>query len=412
VRPASYRPISERAASWSATALLVLSGLAVGCDRDAADATARPKGNEPRAVRVVRADSGTLQRTVSATGALAAVDQVVLNTKVAGRLAELPVDLGSPVRQGDVVAVLDLTDFTLRVEEAATALAQARARLGVPHDGSADQVDPGKTALVRQARAVLEQARRNHDRLTSLHDDGILSKSELDQADADFRVAEARVQEAFEEVRSRQALVAERRAALRLAEQELADATLRAPFDGVVRERHLSIGGYLQVGASVVTIVRVHPLRLRLAVPEREAGSVRAGQLVRMRPETDGQNPKKIAEGTIVRLSPAVDEHTRTVLVEAEVPNEDGALRPGGFASAEIVVEAEQPAILVPTSAVTTFAGVTKVFGIADGRVIEKRVRVGRRAGERIEVTEGLGAGEEIIAEPGSLAAGQPVVAE
>ena len=382
--------------------------LAAACGRDAADATARPKGDEPRAVRVVRADSGTLQRTISATGALAAEDQVILNTKVAGRLAELPVDLGSPVRQGDVIAVLDLTDFHLRVEEASTALTQARARLGVPLDGSSDQVDPGKTALVRQARAVLEQARRNHDRLASLQRDGILSKAELDQADADFRVAEARVQEAFEEVRSRQALLAERRAALRLAEQELADATLRAPFDGVVRERHLSIGGYLQVGAAVATIVRVHPLRLRLAVPEREAASVLVGQSVRLRSEGDA----KSAVGKVVRLSPAVDEHTRTLLVEAEVPNEDGVLRPGAFASAEIVVEAEQPAILVPLSAITTFAGVTKVFGVADGKVVEKRVKVGRRAADRVEVIEGIAAGDEIIAEPGNLTAGQAVVAE
>lgn len=390
---------------------MLLSGLVVGCGRDAADATGRPK-TEPRAVRIVRADSGTLQRTVSATGALAAEDQVVLNTKVAGRLAELPVDLGSPVRAGDVVAVLDLTDFKLRVEEASTALAQARARLGVAFDGSADQMQPEKTALVRQARAVHEQARRSRERLSSLHQDGILSKSELDQADADFRVAEARVQEALEEVRSRQALVGERRAAFRLAEQQLADATLRAPFDGVVRERHLSIGAYLPVGAPVATIVRVHPLRLRLAVPEREAGSVRAGQAVRLRMEGDGQAEKMAAEGTLVRLSPAVDEHTRTRLVEAEVPNEDGALRPGAFASAEIVVEAEQPAILVPATAVSTFAGVTKVFGISDGRVVEKRVRLGRRSGEQIEVTDGLGAGDQIIAEPGNLTAGQAVVAE
>jgi RND family efflux transporter MFP subunit len=113
-----------------------------------------------------------------------------------------------------------------------------------------------------------------------------------------------------------------------------------------------------------------------------------------------------------VRLSPAVEEHTRTLLVEAEVPNEDGALRPGAFASAEIVVEAEQPAVLVPASAITTFAGVTKVFGIADGKVVEKRVKVGRRAADRVEVIDGIAAGDEVIAEPGNLTAGQAVVAE
>ncbi|HVQ25864.1 MAG TPA: HlyD family efflux transporter periplasmic adaptor subunit, partial [Planctomycetota bacterium] len=202
---------------------------------------------------------------MTATGTLAAEDQVVLNTEVAGRLDQLPVDLGSVVRQGDVVAVLDLTDFNLRAEQAETALAQARARLGVPSDGSGDAIQPEKTSLVRQARAVLDQARRQRERMTTLHHEGLLAKAELDQIDADYRVAEARLQEAFEEVRNRQAIVAERRADLALAQQQLADATLRAPFDGAVRERHLSIGAYLGVGQPVVTIVRIHPLRLRLA---------------------------------------------------------------------------------------------------------------------------------------------------
>jgi len=175
-----------------------------------------------------------------------------------------------------------------------------------------------------------------------------------------------------------------------------------------VRERHLSIGGYLDVGAPVVTIVRIHPLRLRLAVPEREAASVRVGQPVRLRPE----GHDAAVDGTVVRLSPAVDESTRTLLVEAEVPNTDGTLRPGAFASAEIVVDPEQPAILVPASSLTTFAGVNKVLGVVDGKVVEKRVQVGRRVGDRVEVLAGLTAGEAIVDEPGNLAAGQAVVAD
>src|SRR5262245_2350675 len=369
-----------RAASGSVALLIAL--LTGGCDKDLADATGRPAEETPRSVRIVRAEGGRLPRTVVATAALAAEDQVVLNTKVAGRLAELPVDLGSVVRAGDVVAVLDLTDFRLRAEQARTALAQARARLGVPRDGSADVIPPESTALVRQARAVLEQAQRQRERLASLQRDGILSKAELDQADADFRVAEARLQEALEEVRNRQALVAERRAALSLAEQSLADATMRAPFDGAVRERHLSVGGYLDVGAPVLTIVKMHPLRLRLAVPERDAARVAVGQEVDVRVE----GGRAGARGTVKRLSPAVDEATRTVMIEAEVPNERDALRPGAFATADIVIDPDAPAVLVPASAVVTFAGVSKVLGIAEGRVVEKRVRVGRRAGERVEV--------------------------
>lgn len=388
--------------------LIAAAALGSGCGQDAADATARPKGEEAKPVTLVRANAGTLPRTVTATGTLAAEDQVVLNTKVAGRLAELPVDLGSVVKAGDVVAVIDPTDFRLRVEQAQTALTQARARLGVPLDGSADEAPPTKTALVRQARAVLEQARLQRERYASLQKDGILSKAELDQADADWRVAEARYQEALEEVRNRQAVLAERRTQRALAEQMLADATLRAPFDGAVRERHLSVGGYLDVGAAVVTIVRQHPLRLRLPIPEREAASLRTGQTVRV--EVEGH--PITAEGRIVRISPAVDEGTRTIMIEAEVPNADGAIRPGAYARADVVVDPEQPAVLVPASAIVSFAGVTKVLGVADGKVVEKRVQLGRKNDDQVEVVAGLAAGDEVIVSPGNLTSGQPVVAE
>ena len=387
---------------------VLLPLLAAGCGQDQADATAKAKHDAPRAVRMVPAKSGSLPRVVTVTGTLAAEDQVVLNTKLPGRLDQLPVDLGSVLHQGDIVAVLDLTDFHLRVEQAETALTQARARLGVPLDGSGDAIQPEKTSLVRQARAVVDQARRQRERMATLHQEGILAKAELDQVDADYRVAEARLQEAFEEVRNRQAIVAERRAALGLAQQQLADATLRAPFDGAIRERHLSVGSYLEVGQAVVTIVRIHPLRLRLAVPERDAANMRTGQLVRLREEGTG----KAAEGSLVRLSPAVDESTRTLMVEAEIPNQNGALRPGAFATADIVVDPKEAVVLLPASAVVSFAGVTKVVTVVDGRAVEKRVQIGRRAGDRVEVLAGLAAGEAVVAEPGSLTAGQAVVVE
>lgn len=399
-----------RRANHCRTALLAVA-LAVpltgaGCDNGRAGATAPAAADAPRPVKLIPAAQGTLPITVTATGTLAAEDQVVLNTKVAGRLAELPVDLGSVVRAGDEVAVLDLTDFRLRVDQAKTALAQARARLGLPADDSTDDIKAENASLVRQAKAVLEQARLNRGRMVSLNQDGIIAKSELDTAEADYRVAEARYNEALEEVRSRAALVAERRTQLRIVEQQLADATLRAPFDGAVRERHLSIGGYLDVGAPVVTIVRMHPLRLRLAVPEREATRVEVGQPVQVRVEGEGA-----VDGRVVRVSPAVDEATRTVMIEAEVPNADDELRPGSFATGNVVIDPDQPAVLVPTSAVVTFAGVSKVFGVADGKAVEKRVKTGRRAGDRVEVVEGVTAGESLIAEPGNLTGGQPVVA-
>jgi hypothetical protein len=96
-------------------------------------------------------------------------------------------------------------------------------------------------------------------------------------------------------------------------------------------------------------------------------------------------------------------------LIEAEVPNRDGGLRPGSFAKAEIIVEAGEQIVTVPRDAIVTFAGIEKVLTVAEGQAVEKRVRTGRRLGEQIEITEGIAAGNQVIVEPGNLVSGQPV---
>lgn len=377
------------------------------CGRDtAATASAdRTDSTPPREVRVVPAAGVRVPRTVNVTGTLAAEEQVVLAMKVPGRLAELRVDLGTRVRRGEVVARLDPTDFRLRLEQAQAALEQARARLGLPPQGTDDRVDPAETAIVRQARAVLDEARLTRDRMARLWDQQLIARAQLDAAVAAERVAEGRYQDAIEEVRNRQAVLAQRRTELELARQALADTVLTAPVDGVIRERRASVGEFLVAGAPIATLVRVDPLRLILAVPERAAADVRVGQEVQVTVEGD----PTVHRGRVVRLSPAIHEANRTLTVEAEVPNERGALRPGAFARARIVLGAARPAVFVPASAVVIFAGVEKVLTVADGRIAERRIVTGRREGDRVEVVEGLSAGEPVVVEPGNLAPGQPV---
>jgi len=389
-------------AGWVA---LALSGASCQSERTAARAAPAAKAQEPRAVRVVPAAEGRLSRMVTVTGTLAADEEVVAGFKVAGRLSEIGVDLGSPIRKGQVLARLDPKDFRIRVDQAEAAHRQVRAGLGLPPDGSDERVDPEKTALVREARAVLDEARLNRDRMAQLWEKRYIARSEYDASLSRLLVAEGRYQAAVEEIRNRQELLAERHSGVMLARQQLADTELFAPIDGAVRERRASVGEYLAAGAPVVGLVRLHPLRLRVAVPERDAPAVRVGQAVRVRLEGDSaEHP-----GRVARVSPSIQEQSRTLAVEAEVANREGRLRPGSFARAEIVVEAGRPAVLVPASAITSFAGLEKVFVVKDDRAVEKRVRTGRRAGDRVEILEGVAPGDPVVVEPGNLAAGAPV---
>jgi RND family efflux transporter MFP subunit len=387
--------------------ILALAVVGAGCQKDSTSARAANVSGDrkPRPVRVVPAVEGRLPRTVSVTGTLAADEEVIASFKVDGRVSRIPVDIGSRIRAGQAIANLDPTDYRIRVEQAEAALRQVRAALGLPPGGGGEKVDPEKTGQVREARAVLEEARLNKERMAQLLKDDFISKSEYDSAVSRFQVAEARHQAAVEDVMNRLELLAERRSSVALARQQLADTVMLSPIDGAVRERRTSVGVFLVAGTPVIGLVRIHPLRLRVAVPDREAAAIRIGQAVRVRPE--GETVDR--PGRVARISPSIQEQNRTLIVETEVSNRDGRLRPGSFARAEIVVEAARPAILAPASSVVTFAGVEKVFSVKDGKAVEKRVRTGRRAGDRVEILEGLAAGEPVVVEPGTLAGGQAV---
>lgn len=393
---------------WSALLLAALAAAAAGCGGDAASARADAPAvtaDEPREVQVEPVRSDRLVRTIAVTGTLAAEDQVTLSLKVTGRLHELYVDLGSRVSQGQVLARLVPTDFDLRASQAEAALQQARARLGLPLDGESDRVDVESTGIVRSARALLAEARLTRDRIGTFVERGIAAKAQLDAAEAALQVADSRYQDALEEVRNRQAILEQRRTELELARQAVRDSSLVSPLDGMVRERHVSVGEYLAAGTPVVTIVRVHPLRLRLAVPERDSTLVRANQQVLVTVDGD---PTQHA-GRVARVSPAIDESSRTLMIEAQVPNPRGQLRPGSFANATIVTGSADQALLVPSSAIVTFAGVDKVLVVRDGVVAEQRVTVGRRDAGRAEILEGVQAGDPVIVRPGNLTAGARV---
>jgi RND family efflux transporter MFP subunit len=358
----------------------------------------------PRQVKTARVEETPFGEAVTVNGTLAAYDETVASAKVPGRLRTITVDLGTVVRRGQVIAQVEPQDYNLRVQQAEAALAQARARVGLSPDGRDDRVTPEQTGTVRQARAVLDEARVSRDRAAKLVEQGIVARSEFDTVDANYKVAVSRYQDAIEEIRNRQAMVAQRRSELALAKQQLSDTAVHAPIDGVVQEKRASVGEYLAAGAPVVNIVKMDPLRLRAEVPEREATNVRAGQNVRV--SVDGND--YIYVGQITRLSPVIAQQTRMLLVEADVRN-NGGLRPGAFARAEIVTDDAKMAVTVPTNALVTFAGIEKVIVVENGKALEKPVTTGRRSGEWTEIVAGVNVGDQVVVDPGNLQSGMAV---
>ncbi|HYK20192.1 MAG TPA: efflux RND transporter periplasmic adaptor subunit [Pyrinomonadaceae bacterium] len=373
-------------------------------DYQASQRQARGDARDPRKVKTTAVVETPFGETVTANGTLAAYDQTTVSVKVPGRVRAISVDLGSVVSQGQVIAQLDPEDYRLRVQQAEASLSQARARLGLDPSGADDNVDPEKTATVRQARAVLDEARFNRDRAARLVEQGVIAKAEFDNVVATFKVAEGRYQDAYEEIRNRQGILAQRRSELALARQQLKDTAVIAPLNGVVQEKRTSVGEYLASGAPVVNIVRMDPLRLRAEIPERESHTVRPGQNVRVTVEGD----PNVYVGQITRLSPVIAEQNRVLMVEADVRN-NGKLRPGSFAHAEIVTNDAKMAVTVPNNAIVTFAGIEKVIVVQNGKALEKPITTGRRNAEFTEIVAGVSVGEKVVVDPGNLQSGQPV---
>ncbi len=345
-----------------------------------------------------------MERSIPVTGTLAAQDQSTLSAKVPGRLQRLAVDLGDRVREGDLLAQIEPRDYELRVQQAGAALAQARVALGLPLEGEDDRIALDQVSSVKQAQAVLDEATKNRDRIENLSQVGIASQAELDTVRAAYTVALARHATALEEARTRLAALAQRRAEYEIARKQLADAAVRAPFDGAVQARPANLGEYVAAGTPIVTLVKSNPLRLRLAVPERDSMRVQQGQAVELRVEGDAE----VYPGRITRLSPALTEQDRMLLVEADVPN-PGSLRPGLFASARIIVNEREEVPTVPTNAIVTFAGLEKVVVVQDGQALEKDISTGRRREDRVEVVSGLVRDESVVLDPAGLRTGQRV---
>ena len=302
-------------------------------------------------------------------------------------------DLGSPVNEGQVIAELEKDDYEAGVRQTEALVAQTRARLGIL-DRPDDNVKPAETAQVRQAVAAFKEARLIFETTERLKNEGVVSRIDFEKAQVRAQAAEAAYQGAIEEVMQLRAQLAERRAQLALARQQLSDSVIRAPFSGAVTRRVASLGEYLAVNAPVVMLVRQHPLRIRLEIPERQALKVRAGQRIDVKLEGAG----KIRTGRVARLSPAFEVSNRSLLIEGEIPNEDGALRPGSFVEGTVTVNPDALGVSVPFNALLAFAGTERVFLARNGVLEERVVKTGRRlAGERVEILDGVASGDAVV---------------
>jgi membrane fusion protein (multidrug efflux system) len=324
--------------------------LAAGCSGEAevvAEAT--------RPVAVERVGVETVEERIEGSGQLVAKEHAEIASEVDGVVTELPVDEGDPVEAGQVLLAIDPEKRSLSVRNARAQLADAQ--------------------------AALAEAKREYDRVLVLHEKGIASDSVRDQRATTLARARSQVEAA--------------RAGHGVAEREFRDASVRAPFSGLIARRDVSRGEYVRQGEVLFELVALDPIEVEFSVAERDSARVHIGQLVRVKV---APYPNETFEGEVSVISPIVDSKTRTLRVKARIANPDARLRPGLFARTDLGVAEREGALLVPEQAVLQRADGEIIFvATAEGHARRVVVKTGLHRDGRVEIVEGLVAEDEVI---------------
>ncbi len=323
------------------------------------------------AVTTARAETRSVQRNVETVGSLAAWEESQVRSEVPGTIDRMFVDLGDRVKAGDPLARLDTRLFRLEVEQAEAALRVAK---------------ENQTRL----QAEVEDARSNMERAEELYRRELIATQERDRARTTSRVMQAQLQGSGADIQRMEA-------SLNISRKKLGDTLIRAPISGAVAKRHVNLGEYVTATSitttPLFTLVALDPLKYTGTVPERFAPELRIGQTAQLSVEAYGQDT---FNGQITRLAPAVEVQTRTLALEARVPNGAGRLRPGFFAKGSVLTRRDDAVVFVPADALSYLVGIHKVFVIAAGKAEERIVQPGVRQGNFVEIASGVKPGEVV----------------
>jgi RND family efflux transporter MFP subunit len=379
---------------------LIASVAAAACQRTVEPAAA-PALRSAVEVSIVAPAWREMPRTLEVSGTLYADEEVLVATKVAGRVQSVHLDFGDEAAGGALLVQVDPTDYALALAESEASLAQALAVLGLralpEGEFAADATPAVRKALA--ARDLAAERRARAERLAATQPP-VISEQELTDARAVLAGMEAEVEvqrQAAHGALAQAELIAAR---LRTSAQRVADAAHRAPATEPaarfrVAERRVAAGDYVAVGAPLFRLVDGDPLRLRVRIPERHLPELAEDQEASVRIESAAHEYR----GAVARVAPEIDRATRTFTVELSVPNPDGALLPGGFAAATLRTGTVH-ALTIPAGCVRRFAGVHKVLRVRDGIVEERRVELGAQDGEWIEVRSGVEEGDALVLAP------------
>ena len=401
------------------------------CGSSKAENASANANNQPTVVETTTAQAivQNMPTYFEATGNLASDSQSDVAPAVGGKITAVNFDIGSYVQKGSVLVQLDDRDARIRLEQANAQVEQAKssvsqaesqveaarasvrqtqARLGLTEGSTFDietfsqvratkaQLDLAEKELGRAerllesgdiARTIYDQRKAQRDQLRAQLDE---SRSTASVAVAAIRTAQSQVGNALAAVNSARSAADAARTQVASAQKAIADTTVYAPISGYISERAANVGEFISPNTpntKVATIVQTSVLRMRIDVPEQSIGQVKSGQGISLQTSAF---PDRSFNGVVTRIAPNLNATSRTLIVEAEVENTEGLLKPGQFATVRIAQSAPKPSVMIPVTAVKADGETNKVFIIKDGRAEERIVKTGVLENNLIEIQQGV----------------------
>ncbi|VCU71648.1 Multidrug resistance protein MdtA precursor [Pigmentiphaga humi] len=298
--------------------------------------------NAPQAILVEaqKVAKRPFERGITAVGSLRSDESVTLRPEVAGRISEIRFTEGQRVQKGQVLIRLD---------------------------------DSVPRAEFEQAKANFSLAKSNYDRSIELQQKGFISKQAKDEADNAMKVQQA---------------------AMVLAQVRLDKNEIRAPFGGVIGLRNVSVGDYVGVGADLVALEAIDPLKVDFRIPEIYLSQIRTGQTLQV--SLDAM-PDRSFGGAVYAISPLIDAAGRAIVMRAQVKNPSGQLRPGMFARVRLILDTPAQALAVPEAALAPVGDDQFVFRVNNGKAERVQVTVGQRQEGMVEIVSGLAEGDLVV---------------
>ena len=333
-------------------AILLGAGVSlnIGCKKQEQKVVKEPAVN----VRVWTAENRPLRPFVESIGTLNPYEIVNVSSELDGILKTIHVDEGSPVTPGQVIAEVNETDYKLAVEQA--------------------------TAISKQAEAALANAKQEHLRKDALYREELVTKQQFDDIVARLAVAQGDVERAV--------------AGLDMAKEKLTKTKIHAPMAGSIKEKKVTAGDYIRNGTFLVSIIRTDLLKLSFTVSEKDVGGLRMGQDVSFAVDAF---PGREFRGQVKTIYPSLEEKTRSLQVEAVVANTDRNLKPGLFARVTLYTGPARDTVVAPITALLYDNSTTKLFVVEGDRAKERKVKIGRKYGEFMEIVEGLKEKEIVV---------------